>query len=308
MASSALPARSLSWAGMGFALSTASLFSLVPYLTTVILNEGVAPLELLLIRYGLSGIIIVLATCLDKPALLRISLRNLGLCLLCGVLYFASTWAYTAAFTYIHTSIAAILVSIYPLLVFLLLALRGEKLTWRNSVRLALGLSGIYLVIGPGGSVNLMGVLLVFTSALSYALYLVLMQWFLKAVPAKSITLYVTLTITFCLGVGWLLKGAPVSSMTMSIWLPMLFLVIGCTFLAQLFLFRAVNLMGSAQIALLSPLETLLALTWSALFLRENLSFLQMLGSSLILISMFLAVFRLKEVKRLWRTIARLRL
>ncbi len=296
------------WQGFVFAITTATLFSFVPFLTTVLIKEGLAPLELLLIRYVLTSIVIFLATLVSKPEILRISLSSLRICLICGVLYFLSAWSFTAALTYINTSIASILLSIYPLLVLLLLALRGEKLTWRNTVRLALGLTGVYLIIGPGGNVSLLGAVLVFTSALSYAIYLVLMQWFLKDVAARSIALYVIFTITVCLILSWLIKGAVLPSFSLGIWLPMLALVIGGTYIAQLSLFRAVSLLGSAQIALLSPLEILLILLWSVLLLGERLSFLQVLGGGFILTSMLLAVLRLNELRRLWRAAARLRL
>ena len=308
MISSALPVKTTVWMGFVFAISTATLFSFVPYLTTVLIQEGLGPLELLLIRYSLSSVIILFATLLSKPELLRLGLKSLLFCCLCGLLYFVSAWTFTAALTFISTSIASILLSVYPLLVLLLLALRGEKLTWRNTVRLALGLAGVYLIIGPGGNVSLLGVILVFSSALSYAIYLVFMQWFLKDVPARSIALYVILTITFCLWLSWLISGSSFSAFNLEIWLPMLALVIGGTYIAQLCLFRAVSLLGSAQLALLSPLEILLILLWSVVLLDERLSLLQLLGGSLILTSMLLAVLRLKELRRLWRATARLRI
>ena len=60
-------------------------------------------------------------------------------------------------------------------------------------------------------------------------------------------------------------------------------------------MFRAIQEIGSGQLALLSPLETLLAILWSVAFLQESLSLFQWFGGSLILSSALLAAFRSKR-------------
>jgi drug/metabolite transporter (DMT)-like permease len=54
---------------------------------------------------------------------------------------------------------------------------------------------------------------------------------------------------------------------------------------------------------LLLPIETLLAILWSFLFLGERLLLLQLVGGSLILLSAMLAVQRLGRIprRRRWR-------
>lgn len=48
--------------------------------------------------------------------------------------------------------------------------------------------------------------------------------------------------------------------------------------------------MSGGQMALLTPIETLLTVVWSILFLNERLSALQWIGGILILISAVLAI------------------
>jgi drug/metabolite transporter (DMT)-like permease len=50
---------------------------------------------------------------------------------------------------------------------------------------------------------------------------------------------------------------------------------------------------GGAQMALFGPLETLLSVIWSIIFLNEQLAPLQLVGGALILVSALLAVKRL---------------
>lgn len=47
------------------------------------------------------------------------------------------------------------LLSTTPLAVLVILALLGERFTKRNLLRLGLGLGGVYLVVGPGGNVDM---------------------------------------------------------------------------------------------------------------------------------------------------------
>jgi drug/metabolite transporter (DMT)-like permease len=54
---------------------------------------------------------------------------------------------------------------------------------------------------------------------------------------------------------------------------------------------------GSGQMALLSPVEALLTVIWSMLFLGERLSPVQWIGSLLILASGLMAVQRLSRVR-----------
>ena len=53
--------------------------------------------------------------------------------------------------TRIESSMAAMIISVSPLLVLSMLALRGERFTYRHIIRVALALVGVYLLIGPGG-------------------------------------------------------------------------------------------------------------------------------------------------------------
>jgi drug/metabolite transporter (DMT)-like permease len=72
-----------------------------------------------------------------------------------------------------------------------------------------------------------------------------------------------------------------------------------------LFMVAAINRIGSGQMALLTPLETLLTVTWSMLFLDERLTTIQWVGGGLILASALLAIQRLGRAQwpprwRLW--------
>jgi drug/metabolite transporter (DMT)-like permease len=64
-------------------------------------------------------------------------------------------------------------------------------------------------------------------------------------------------------------------------------------------LYTAVREIGSGQMALLNPVETLLSVISATTFLQEHLSLVQWAGSGVILVSMLLSIRRIGRSNRL---------
>jgi drug/metabolite transporter (DMT)-like permease len=285
------------WQGWLMALITTLLFSAIPPITKVLLQNGLETNTFLVIRYVFSSILLLSTLAIGQPQNLRVDARGLAFCFLCGFLYAGAAWTFTQALTYLSSSITSMIMAVAPLVTFLLLLLRGEKPTLRMLIRFTLSFIGVYLILGPGGQVNIFGVILVLLSCLFYALYMVCLQWFLKNYLAQTSVLYIILSLTFFITLNWLIQGPSLQPMSLKGWMFMLFIIIGGTYLAQLFLFRAVQVLGSGQMVLFGSLEIMLTLVWSALFLSDRLSLLQWLGCGLILLGMILAIEKRKGVR-----------
>ena len=149
-----------------------------------------------------------------------------------------------------------------------------------------------------------LGALLVLFSCCTFSVYLVLMQRYLRDFDVRTVTLYIVGTISlFTVGL-WLAQGAQWSDPGWQGWLAIGVLALVGTYLAQMALFAAVRSIGSGQMALLGPLETLLTVIWSSLFLQERLSALQWAGGGLILFGAILAAQRMHRIR--WRPRLRL--
>jgi drug/metabolite transporter (DMT)-like permease len=283
------------WLGWLLAFTTTLLFSVVPAMTKGLINSGLEPTTLIVTRYALSSSLLLLTLAFTQPKRLRIDFKGLMFCILCGFLYAGTTWTFTAALTRMSSSIASLILAVAPLFIFLLLMLRGERPTLRMFWRFALSFIGVYLLLGPGGKVDALGVTLVFLCCLFYAIYIVVMQWYLKDYDAQSVLLYIFISLTFFATLNWLAQGPTLPTLNSQGWIMMLLLVVGCTYLAQLGLFGALRILGSAEMGLMNPLEILLSLMWSAIFLSDRLSSLQWLGGSLILAAMLMAIERKRQ-------------
>jgi drug/metabolite transporter (DMT)-like permease len=290
------------WFGWTMAVLSSLSFSIAPVISRGAITAGMNPGTLLAIRLALSTVLLGGSILLVAPGHLMIDRRGLLICAAAGLSNGIGMCTFFWALNWLDASIASMIFSISPLAVLALLALRGEKFTYRHTVRLALGLGGVYLLIGPGsvaGNINRWGVILILTTIVMFALHLVLIQWFLQGYEAQTVTFYVVAVMTI-VDIGlWLLQGAEWHNPGWTGWLAAITLAVISTYLARLTLFIGVRYLGSGQIALLLPLETLFTVLWSLLFLRERLSLWQWVGGVLILTSAALAVNRLRWAR--WR-------
>jgi drug/metabolite transporter (DMT)-like permease len=174
-----------------------------------------------------------------------------------------------------------------------LLALRGERLTRRHLVRLGLALAGIYLLISPSGDVHWLGASMALVATFLFSLQMAMVQWTLVGYPVRGVVFYVTGAMTVFTVLWWLAQGAVWVTPGLMGWWEVLVLAVVSTYVARLGYYGAIGLIGSGQLALLGPLETMLSVIWSVMFLNERLAAWQLAGGVLILLSAALAVERL---------------
>jgi drug/metabolite transporter (DMT)-like permease len=95
--------------------------------------------------------------------------------------------------------------------------------------------------------------------------------------------------MTGVIAIWWWVQGAIWRTPDLQGWLIVGVLAVVSTYLARLALYGALRRVGSGQIALLWPLQTLLIIVLSVIFLHERLTPVQWGGGVLILASALLA-------------------
>ncbi len=304
MTTNRTPSMTTGWA-LGFFATLC--FSIAAPIARGAIDGGQHPTAILVVRMGMTTALLVVTIALMDARLLRADRRCFLVSMAAGLINSAGMVGYFWALTRLNASIAAMLFSVSPLVVLSVLALRGEPVTRRHVVRLALALGGIYLLVGPSGAVDLLGVLYLSVSLVAFSLQVVFIQWYLTGYDARMVTLYMSLGMTLGVTVFWLFQGAPWVAPSLGGWIAILVLAVVSTYLARLAFFGAISRIGGAQVAMLTPLEILLTILWSVLFLGERLTLMQWLGGLLILSSALLVIERLGRVRRplRWRLWAR---
>jgi drug/metabolite transporter (DMT)-like permease len=289
------------------ALAANTCFSVATPIARAAIVDGLNPTGLLVVRMALATLLLGFTVGVTSPGLLRADRRCFWIATAAGLLNAVSMLGYFWGLKRIEASMAAMIIAISPIAVLSLLALRGERVTYRHAIRLGLALGGVYLLIGPGGQVDLLGVLGVVVAIVGSACQLVLIQWYLTGYDARQVTFYVLVAMTFGICVIWWVEGADPTALALgrSGWLAAIVLAFVSTYASRLLLFGAVSRIGGGQVAMLSPVETLLTIFWSFLFLGERLSPIQWVGGLLILTSAMLAIKRLRIARlrprwRLW--------
>lgn len=288
--------RNSRWQGWTYALASTLAFSTVTPIGKAVIADGLPASGIIVVRLALTVALLGLTLLVTGPGRLRANRRMLAVSAAVGLSNGLGMLTYFGSLAYINSSIASMIFSLSPLVTLALLALRGETFTYRQWVRLALGLVGVYLLIGPGGHVNLWGALLAAVSVFTVPIQLVFIQWFLPEGDPQASSFYMLTGMALTALIGWGWEGAPWQTPSLEGWAAILAITIFGTYLGRLAMFVAVQRLGGGQIGLLAPFETLLTVVWSVLFLHERLTPVQWLGGSLILLSALLAVQRLGRV------------
>lgn len=272
-------------------------FSVAAPIVTVLISLGFDPTSVLVVRLWLGVVLLFGTLALFAPERLRLPRRGLLAVAVAGPVLGLASLLYFWSLTRLHTSIAAMLLGLEPLAALLMLALRGERFTYRIVVRVALGLMGVYLLVGVQGSADLLGVLMVVGTVIGSAFQTVALQWYLADYDGRTVTAYMVLAAAIIVSVCWVVQGMVWRSLTWPALAGIVVLALLPTYAARLGLFAAVRRLGGGQVALLAPVETLLTVLWAVIFLGDRLTLAQLAGGGLVLLSAVLAVRRLRRAR-----------
>lgn len=278
--------------GWGLALASTFASGIVTPIARGVVTGGMNPITLVLVRLLIASVLFLGTLLFLDRQKLKLDrqgwLRMIVIGLVGGVEICCFFWS----LAFVDASMSAMIKATQPMIVLLMLAAGGERLTGRHWFRLALALVGGYLLLGTSGKVAPFGLLLLALSLLFYAAQLVLTQWWLQAYDSQVATIYVTVLMTVVVAVWWWVQGVEWHQPTANEWWILLLLAVVSTWFARLSLFAAIRRIGSGQIALLWPLQTLTVIGLSVVFLNERLTLVQWIGGTFILVSALLAIER----------------
>jgi len=282
--------------GWTLALASTVAFSFAPPVARAAIVGGMDSDQLLMLRMVIATSLFGVTSIVTARASLRMPRAAIGWAVAAGMVNSAGMILFFLSLNYLEASLGAMIIALSPPLVLSLLALRGERLTRRHLVRLGLALAGVYLLISPSGAVHWAGAAMALVATLFFSLQMAMVQWTLVGYPVRGVVFYVTSSMTVFVVLWWLAQGAVWVEPDLYGWLDVLVLAVLSTYIARLGYYGAIGLIGSGQLALLGPLETMLSVIWSVLFLGERLQAWQVIGGVLILASAVLAIERLGRV------------
>ncbi len=215
-----------------------------------------------------------------------------------GLLFAVSSLTFYESFRVMDVGIACTILFVYPILTALIMAVfYRERLTLPTIVAIALALAGIaFLSLGGGEHrVGALGVTLVAVSALTYAVYIVIVNRARLTLPVSAMTFWV---LVFC-GLGLAVWSALANGLSAfqlpcggTAWLAAVFLAIVPTLLSLVFMTYSSRLLGATPTAILGALEPLTAVAVGVFAFHEAFTFRLAVGLALVLSAVILVLVR----------------
>jgi drug/metabolite transporter (DMT)-like permease len=259
------------------------------YGTLVILAKlayatGIAPLPLLVLRYGIAALLMWAVLAFTRRDLLKVPRKERALGIGLGLLYALQSFAYFWGFQTVSASTTGLLFNTFPLWIalFAFVFLR-EKITPPVLAALGLGFFGTALTSGfVGGTVDAFGVALILAAACGYAIYVVAARRTTAALRPESVAAHVFLGsaagfLAAAAVTGSLPLGASAESIGYAI-----ALAVVATLLPILLFLKGLRLIGAAPAGVIGTLEPVVTVILAWAVLSEQLGVLQWVGGALV--------------------------
>ena len=277
-----------------FCASLAAItYGLNPFFGIPLYQEGMTPFSVLFYRFFFAAILMGVVTKVRKsPFALPKNCRIPAV--FAGILMASTCIFWFLAFRIMDSGISAALLFIYPVMVCLIMTIFfKEKLSASVVIGMLLAITGAVMVCypGSGAKINVPGVVFIMLSALTYAVYIVLVKTSkLREISPETLTFY---AMIFSLPVFLLLLRGGIDLQM----LPSFRAFINAACLAMfpsglsfLMTATAVRYIGATKTAVLGALEPVTAVAIGVCFFNEAMTFKLAAGTILILIAVITVI------------------
>ena len=259
-------------------------------------GEGMSTSSVLFYRFGLAWIIIA-AIMLFRKENVKVNRKQFTALLGLGLMFITSSITLYLSFRRMAAGVASTILFVYPVMTAIIMAtFFKERVTMKTTSAIVLSLIGVALLYwtGRSGHLDPIGVLLVLVSALSYAIYIVVMNRSNLAFSSLKINFYVLACCT--LGVllyAWLAKDSIVLPKTTTSWFYVGWLALVPAIFALVLMVYSAKYIGSTPTAILGALEPLTAVLIGIFVFNEL--FTPRLGLGIVLILSAVVIIALPQ-------------
>ena len=247
---------------------------------------GMQTNSVLFYRFGLAWVIITIVMLVRKESF-RVTRQEFRVLTGLGLLFIVSSLTLYLSFLYMAAGVASTILFTYPVMTAVIMALFfHERITFSTVLSLLLSGAGVVMLYWSDGvgTLSILGVFLVLASALSYALYIILMNKGNLQMSSFKINFYVLMYCTLGMVVYSLLAGMPLTLPQNAVsWFYVGWLAIVPAIFALVLMVYAAKYVGSTATAILGALEPLTAVLIGLLVFNEPFTTYLAVGIVLIL-------------------------
>jgi drug/metabolite transporter (DMT)-like permease len=293
--------------GIAFALAGVLAFSFRPiwiklaYAVPTLSGHPVSPVTLLFLRMVLALPFFALVAFWLRGKGPRLAARDWWAVAGLGFVgYYLASFLDFIGLQYVGAGVARLILFLYPTLVLLLSFLfLARRPGGRALAALVVSYSGIALVLSDRlgasteGKLALLGALLIFASALCYAVYLVAGSQMVKRIGSMRFTAYTMIVSTIPAVIQFFVLE-PVSALELpaAVWWYAIIMATFSTVLPVFLQAEALKRIGANQFALIGAVGPLTSAVVSAIGLEERFTALQALGGALVIVGVLLVTLK----------------
>ncbi|MGJ0313929.1 DMT family transporter [Aliarcobacter cryaerophilus] len=285
---------SLQTKGVILAIISAICYGMNPLGALFLYEEGLNVNSVIFYRFIFASILLAIFMLIKKDSF-YLKFKEIILLVLLGLLFGISAISLFNSFLYMDAGLASTVLFIYPIFVAIIMALFFKE---KNSIITILSIVFAFLGVvllyeSDGANVSNFGIFLVIVSSLSYAIYIVIINQYLK-MSALKVTFYSMLFCTITILIHSFFDSSlnimPLVNFNM--WFYTIFLALVPTIISLLFLIKAIQLIGSTSASILGALEPLTAVLIGVYVFNEKITFWLVIGIVFILFGVILIVLK----------------
>ncbi|MBP9490892.1 DMT family transporter [Aliarcobacter cibarius] len=280
--------------GIILAIVSAVCYGTNPLGALMLYEDGLNVNSVIFYRFSFA-VIALLCFMLFRKISFKISFKDLSILIFLGILFGISALSLFNSFLHMDAGLASTILFTYPIFVAIIMALFFKE---KNSIITILSIIFAFLGVvllykGDGANVSSFGVFLVFVSSLCYAVYIVIINQYLK-MEALKVTFYSMLFCTITIFIHSFFEESSniMPLINFNMWFYTLFLALIPTIISLLFLIKSIQIIGSTTASILGALEPLTAVMIGVLIFEEKLSLDLIIGIFLILFGVSLIVLK----------------
>lgn len=269
-------------------------YGLNPLCALSLYQDGINSNSVLFYRFLIGSILLGSLMIIQKKSFALTKKEAIVLAAL-GIMFAASSLTYFLSFYYMAAGVAATLVFAYPVFVAILMAaFFKERLKWPSVTAIALTVCGIALLYkGDNGKpIAAMGIVLIMISALTYALYIIIVNRSGIVMSSIKLTFYAMLGCLACIMIFAAVSHTGQLQMlhTGREWFYAILLGLVPTVISLVFMAMSIQCIGSTPTAIMGALEPVTAAFVGITVFGEILTVRLAFGILLILFSVTLII------------------
>lgn len=255
--------------------------------------EGMNTPSVLFYRFGLAWLIVDVVMLFRRESL-KVDRREFLTLTALGVLFIFSSLTLYLSFHLMPAGVASTILFTYPVMTAAIMAVFfRERIRTGTIMSILLSFAGVLLLYWSdgGGTLHIGGVALVLVSALTYALYIIVVDKSPLAMSSFKINFYVLFYCAAGMALFALLSGQPLQlPPTPRAWLWVSWLAVVPAIMALVMMVYAAKYIGSTPTAILGALEPTTAVLIGVFVFAEPFTLRLLLGIVLILAAVTIVV------------------